>query len=45
MSEGPITVRALQLAERIELKGLERADQFSSNPLAFSWSVCWCSTC
>lgn len=38
MSEGPITVRALQLAERIELKGLERPDQFSSNPLAFSMS-------
>ncbi len=38
MSEGPITVRALQLAERIELKGLERADQFSSNPLAFNTS-------
>jgi uncharacterized Rmd1/YagE family protein len=27
--------RALQLAERIDLKGLERSDQFSSNPLAF----------
>jgi hypothetical protein len=38
MSEGVLTVRALQLAERIELKGLERADQFSSNPLAFNTS-------
>jgi uncharacterized Rmd1/YagE family protein len=27
--------RALQLADRIDLKGLERSDQFSSNPLAF----------
>jgi uncharacterized Rmd1/YagE family protein len=30
-----IHARALQLAERIDLKGLERSDQFSSNPLAF----------
>jgi uncharacterized Rmd1/YagE family protein len=30
-----IHARALQLAERIDLKGLERPDQFSSNPLAF----------
>ena len=30
-----MTARALQLAERIELKGLERPDQFSSTPLAF----------
>jgi uncharacterized Rmd1/YagE family protein len=35
MSEQVLVVRALQLAERIDLKGLERADQFSSNPLAF----------
>jgi len=35
MSEQILVVRALQLAERIDLKGLERADQFSSNPLAF----------
>jgi len=34
MSRGTLA-RALQLAERIELKGLERSDQFSSNPLAF----------
>ena len=31
-----LVARALQLAERIELKGLERTDQFSSNPLAFN---------
>ena len=38
MPSAPISLvaRALQLAERIELKGLERADQFSSNPLAFN---------
>jgi uncharacterized Rmd1/YagE family protein len=30
-----LTVRALQLGERIDLKGLERADSFSKNPLAF----------
>lgn len=30
-----ITVRALQVCERIDLKGLERADSFSKNPLAF----------
>jgi uncharacterized Rmd1/YagE family protein len=30
-----IPVRALQLGERIDLKGLERADAFSSDPLAF----------
>ncbi len=35
MSKGPLIARALQLAERIDLKGLERADQFSSSPLAF----------
>lgn len=29
------TVRALQIGERIDLKGLERADSFSKNPLAF----------
>ncbi len=28
--------RALQLAERIDLKGLEREEQLSSNPLAFT---------
>ncbi len=35
---GPATtmrVRALQLGERIDLKGLEREDAFSSDPLAF----------
>lgn len=31
----PITVRAIQLGERIELKGLERADAFSTDPLGF----------
>ena len=35
MSDEPLIARALQLSERIELKGLERADQFSSSPLAF----------
>ena len=30
-----ITARALQLGERIDFKGLERADSFSKNPLAF----------
>jgi len=35
MSNGTLVARALQLAERIELKGLERPDQFSSHPLAF----------
>jgi uncharacterized Rmd1/YagE family protein len=35
MSTGPLIARALQLAERIDLKGLERADQFSTNPVAF----------
>ena len=31
-----MTARALQLGERIDIKGLERADSFSKNPLAFS---------
>lgn len=31
-----LTARALQLGERIDIKGLERADSFSKNPLAFS---------
>ena len=35
MNDGPLVARALQLAERIELKGLERSDQFSTSPLAF----------
>jgi uncharacterized Rmd1/YagE family protein len=35
MSDESLIARALQLSERIELKGLERADQFSSSPLAF----------
>lgn len=30
-----LPVRALQLGERIDLKGLEREDSFSSDPLAF----------
>lgn len=33
---GPTTtIRALQLGDRIDLKGLEREDAFSTNPLAF----------
>ena len=35
MSNRSFHARALQLAERIDLKGLERSDQFTSNPLAF----------
>ena len=35
MSNAVFLARALQLAERIDLKGLERPEQFSSNPLAF----------
>ncbi len=35
MSNTEIPVRALQLGERIEVKGLERADAFSTIPLAF----------
>ena len=35
MSTQPLIARALQIAERIDLKGLERQDQFSSSPLAF----------
>jgi len=35
MAEPTFQARALQLAERIDLKGLERADQLSTNPLAF----------
>ncbi len=35
MPDRILTVRALQLGERIDLKGLERADQFSLHPLAF----------
>ena len=35
MSTKEINVRALQLGERIEVKGLERDDAFSSSPLAF----------
>src|SRR5262245_9384157 len=35
MSDELLIARALQLSERIERKGLERADQFSSSPLAF----------
>lgn len=34
-----ITVRALQLGEGIDLKGLERQDAFSANPLAFRTSA------
>jgi uncharacterized Rmd1/YagE family protein len=35
MSEAGILARALQLGERIDLKGLERDDVFSTSPLAF----------
>jgi uncharacterized Rmd1/YagE family protein len=35
MNGDSLTVHALQLGERIDLKGLEREDAFSSNPLAF----------
>jgi len=35
MSEPGLTARALQLGERIDLKGLEREDVFSTIPLAF----------
>lgn len=38
MSNNFIHVRALQLGERIDLKGLEREDAFSSVPLAFRTS-------
>jgi uncharacterized Rmd1/YagE family protein len=35
MTNASSLARALQLAERIDLKGLERPEQFSSNPIAF----------
>lgn len=35
MADPDFPVRALQLGERIDLKGLEREDAFSSNPLGF----------
>lgn len=35
MNNDTLQVRALQLGERIDVKGLEREDAFSSNPLAF----------
>jgi len=38
MSNKIIHVRALQLGERIEIKGLEREDAFSASPLAFRTS-------
>jgi len=38
MSNKVINVRALQLGERIDLKGLEREDAFSTTPLAFRTS-------
>lgn len=34
-SPRPVHARALQLAEKIDTKGLERGDHFSKNPLAF----------
>jgi uncharacterized Rmd1/YagE family protein len=38
MNNNTIQVRALQLGERIEVKGLEREDAFSAAPLAFRTS-------
>lgn len=35
MDSQHVQVRAIQLGERIDLKGLEREDAFSKNPLAF----------
>lgn len=35
MSAAGITARALQLGESLDIKGLEREDSFSANPLAF----------
>ncbi|MCK6454703.1 MAG: RMD1 family protein [Alphaproteobacteria bacterium] len=35
MTNEAMHIRALQLGDRIEVKGLEREDAFSSNPLAF----------
>jgi uncharacterized Rmd1/YagE family protein len=39
MTAKEIPVRALQLGERIDVKGLERADAFSAVPLAFRTSA------
>jgi uncharacterized Rmd1/YagE family protein len=39
MSNNKIPVRALQLGERIDVRGLERDDAFSSAPLAFRTSA------
>lgn len=36
MTRPSLSVRALQLGERIDLKGLEREDAFSTTPLAFT---------
>jgi len=36
MNRPTLTIRALQVGDRIDLKGLEREDAFSSNPLAFT---------
>jgi uncharacterized Rmd1/YagE family protein len=35
MPQAAIPMRALQLGEALDIKGLEREDQFSANPLAF----------
>jgi len=35
MNNDAVTIRALQLGDRIDVKGLEREDAFSSDPLAF----------
>ena len=39
MSSQGISVRALLLGEGLDLKGLERQDAFSANPLAFTTSA------
>lgn len=39
MSPQAISVRALQLGESLDTKGLERPDAFSTNPLAFKTSA------
>ncbi len=36
MNRPTLTIRALQVGDRIDLKWLEREDAFSSNPLAFT---------
>jgi len=38
MTQKTITARALQIGQRLDLKGLERSDQFSTHPVAFRTS-------